>query len=250
MLGATALLIATTFAAGSASAAVYGNFMDPAGTVAYENVSDTNGLFGAPTVSLNSIDFTPVAYSAQCSQCPGGVTTTDTLTMEIQASAGQQISEIAINEGLDFTLQSFDPAGFAGLTVTANVFIDVLEINQASVNNINASVPITFTPTNNGSRTVFGFGIDTGIITGSGLIDLQTVIQNAGGSGEATRVAISFDNTLQVFHNGTGGQAELRKRDADFVSLTINGGNPIPEPGTALLLMGGLAALSNWKRER
>ena len=243
--GTLAFLLVATFA-GSAGAGLYGTYADPLGTVTYENVADVNGLYGAPNVSANSLDFTPVNYEATCSQCPLGATTTDTLTLEIQAAAGQQISEITINEGLDYSLLSFDPAGFASFLVTANVYIDILEINQIPVSNINANVGVDFNASDNIS--VFGQGIDSGIIIGLGSIDLQSVIENAGGSGEATRVAISFDNTLQVFHDGSGGQASLRKRDTDFVSLTINGGNPIPEPGTAILMMGGLAGLAARKR--
>lgn len=253
--GLGALLVAFAFAfafgltglAGQASAALYGDFMDPAGTVAYENVRDNNGLFGAPNVSLNSIDFTPTNYEAQCSQCPGGATTTDILMMDIQAVPGQQISELQVNEGLDYSLQSFDPSGFASFIVTANMFIDIVEINQASVNNISATVPVVFSPSS--TESIFGFGVESGVVTGtSGVIDIAGIIAAAGATGEATRVSISFDNTLQVFHDGSGGQASLRKRDTNFVSMTINGGAPVPEPGTALLLMGGLAALAGRKR--
>lgn len=229
--------------AGTANAALYGDFMDPTGTVSYLNVQDVNGLYGAPSVSLNSLDFTPTNYAAQCSQCPGGATTTDILTLDIQATSGQQISAIEINEGLDYTLQSFDAAGFASATVTGNVFIDITEVNGVAVNGLNASVSVIFSPSNNVS--VFGFGIDSGVILGtSGSIDIAQIIADAGGTGEATRVSLSLDNTLQVFHAGSGGQAQIRKRDADFVSLTINGGNPVPEPTTALLVMGGLAVLA------
>ena len=246
-LGAIALLLVIGIT-GSASAASYGTFMDPTGTVTYENIQDINGLFGAPIVSLNSLDFTPLEYAAQCSLCPFGSQTTDTLTMDIQAEPGQQISEIAINEGLDYTLQSFDTSGYAIVTVVANIFIDITQVNQVNVNGINATVPVIFSPSFN--QTVLGFGIETGIILGtSGSIDIAQIIANAGGSGEATRVSISFDNTLTAFHGGSAGRAEIRKRDTDFVSLTINGGSPVPEPGTALLLLGGLAALASRKRE-
>jgi len=245
-LGAAALLFVTGFA-GGASAASYGNLFDPSGTVSYENIEDIYGLFGAPIVSLNSLDFTPLDYSAQCSVCPSGSQTTDTLTMDIQASPGQQISEIAINEGLDYTLQSFDTSGFASVTVVANIFIDITQVNQVNVNGLSATIPVVFSPSFN--QSVIGFGVETGLILGtSGAIDIAQIIADAGGSGEATRISISFDNTLTAFHDGSGGLAEIRKRDTDFVSLTINGGSPVPEPGTALLLMGGLAALANRKR--
>jgi hypothetical protein len=58
-------------------------------------------------------------------------------------------------------------------------------------------------------------------------------------------VRISLDNTLQAFHVGSGGQASIRKRDADFVSLTVIGTEiGTPEPSTAVLILGGLALLS------
>ena len=234
--------------AGGASAASYGTFVDPTGTVSYENVQDVSGLFGAPTVSLNSLDFTPTNFEALCSVCgPSGATTTDILTLDIQAISGQQISVLSVNEGLDYILQSFTGGGFASVLVTASLFIDITEINGLSVNNINSSVAISYTPSNNVS--VFGTGIDTGILLGTtGAIDIQSIIAAAGATGEATRVSISLDNTLSAFHDGAG-QALIRKRDTDFLSVTINGGNPVPEPSTALLLMGGLAALVHRSRK-
>lgn len=253
---ATAVLLSALLGfAGTAMAASYGDFMDPTGTVSYLNVQDVNGLFGAPSVSLNSLDFTPTNYEAQCSQCPTGATTADILTLDIQTINGQQISEVLISEGLDYALQTFDDAGFAAAIVTANIFIDVLEINGVSVNGISSNAAISFTRTNSqsvtqsNSQSIFGFDIDNGVFTGTRAIDIQQVILGAGAFGEATRVRVSLDNSLQVFHQGAGGQARLRKRDTDFVSLTINGGLPIPEPTTAVLLMGGLAVLAGRRRD-
>jgi hypothetical protein len=242
---ATLTLTALAGFSGAANAASYGNFVDPTGTVSYLNVQDVNGLFGAPSVSLDSLDFTPTTYQAQCTQCPTGVTTSDILTLDILATSGRQIDHLQITEGLDYSIQSFDPAGFASVSVIANVFIDIVGVNGQSVNGINANVPILLTPSNNAS--VFGLGAQaSGVILGNtGLIDLQQILANAGGSGEITQVRVSFDNTLQAFHQGSGGQALIRKRDADFVSLTAVGSViNTPEPSTAILLMGGLALLA------
>lgn len=238
-------LLACLALAGTASAVDYGDFMDPTGTVAYNNVSDVNGLFGAPSVSLNSLDFTPTGFQALCSTglgCPGAASTSDMLTLDIQAVAGQQITEITITEGLDYQLQAFGTGAFASVTVVANVFIDIFEINGVSVNDISQAFSLSYDPAN--SFSVFGpTGIAGGLFSGELTVDIQSILTANAVLGEATGVRISFDNTLQAFHAG-GGQALIRKRDADFVSLTINGGNPVPEPGTALLVMGGLALLA------
>lgn len=256
MTGAVTLLgilllsvLLSVLASAPGFAASYGDLSDPSGTVFYENISDINGLYGAPTVSVNSLDFTPDEFIVNCTQCPGGETTADTITLDIRAVGGQQISEISANEGLNYIIQSFSPAGFAAVQATSTIFVDILEVNGQSINGINASVQMTFDQ--GGIASVSGFGTDSGIFLGAtGAIDIQQIIQDAGGSGEATLVRLSLDNTLQAFHDGSGGQAFLRKRDTDFLSITINGGAPIPEPSTGLLLLGGLTALSARRTRR
>lgn len=245
-LGAT--LVLGLAQAGAVQAASYSDMADPNGTVFYENISDINGLYGAPTVSLNSLDFTPADFTAQCSLCPGGSTTSDTITLDIRATAGQQISELSVNEGLNYNIQSFSPTGFASILAESTIFIDILEVDGQSVNNINASVQMAFTPT--GSASVFGFSSDSGIIIGAtGGIDIAQILAGAGAAGgEATLVRISLDNTLTAFHDGTGGQAFIRKRDTDFLSITVNGGPNVPEPSTAILLLSGLALLSGRRK--
>jgi len=239
---AASILALSAGLAGTATAASYGNFIDPTGTVQYLNVSDLNGLFGAPEASLNSLDFTPTRFNAQCTQCPTGVTVSDTLSLDIQAVPGQRIDLLEISEGLDFTIQSFDPAGFASATVSSNVIIDVIQLDGIAVSGISAVRDILYTPAPN--PTVSGFGTQIGVILGTtSAIDVDSIIAGAGAFGEATRVRISFSNTLQAFHDGSGGQALIRKRDADFVSLTVAVNN-VPEPTTAVLMMGGLALLA------
>lgn len=226
-----------------ASAATYGNFADPTGTVTYVNVRDVNGLFGAPSVSLDSLDFTPTTYQAACTQCPAGVSTSDTLSLDVVAATGRRIDQLEVSEGLDYTLQSFDASGFAVGRVVASLGITLLEINGSPIIPFNANVPVVFTPS--GTMAVNGFGIQSGIILGtSGFIDVDAIVTSAGLSGDVTRLSVAFGNILTAIHDGAGGQAVIRKRDADFVSLTINGASQTPEPTTAVLLMGGLALLA------
>lgn len=244
----TALLFGLVGSSRESTAASYGSFTDPTGTVSYLDVHDLNGLFGAPSVSLDSLDFTPTQFQAVCTQCPAGVSTSDTLSVDVRSIAGKAITQIEITEGLDFTLQSFDSVGFASARVLASVLVNVTELNGVAVSGIGGSVPILFTPSN--LVSVDGFGIQSGIILGgTGFIDIQQLIVSAGFTGDATRISVDFGNTLQAFHDGSLGQASIRKRDADFVSLTVAGGLiQTPEPSTVVLMMGGFAVLAGHRR--
>lgn len=232
-----------------ALAASYGSFNDPTGTVSYLNVSDLNGLFGAPSVSLDSLDFTPTTFEARCTQCTA--TTSDTLSLQIGAVSGKKIDQLEITEGLDYALQSFDPSGLASVSVVASLTIGVVELDGLPVSGISRNVNVVFSPS--GTLGVVGFGISPpdSIITGtSGLIDVDAIITAAGRIGDATRISVQFGNILTATHDGSGGLALIRKRDADFVSLTVDAIAITPEPSTAVLILGGLGVLAGRRRAR
>ena len=73
--GALALALLVNVASDS-NAAYYGNFSSGTGTVSFLDVQDVNGLFGSPTASGNSLDFSPNTFEADCalsgSRSPAG----------------------------------------------------------------------------------------------------------------------------------------------------------------------------------
>lgn len=240
MFSRTALSLAFVLSApGLSSAASYGNFSSPTGTVDFLNVADTNGLYGAPTVSGDSLDFSPNAFEADCAvsaTCPPTPHTVgDTLTLQISANPGNFIEQIQLSEAGDTTLSAFFSA-FASSSVTADVFIDILEVDGNAVNNINDSQQMVFTSGGTFDTNVEGTGSHSW--TGSLLVDLGTIIANAALTGEATLVELSISNTLTAFAED-GAAARIEKKDFDGLAITV-----VPEPGTAILMTLGLMGLS------
>ena len=240
---ALALSVGIAGSASVSSAASYGNFSSPTGTVAFLNVTDLNGLFGAPTASGNSLDFSPNTFEADCAvsaTCPPTPhNVTDTLTFQIDADAGQFIDTIVLSEAGDTTLSSFLNA-FAATTVVANVFIDVLEVNGAPVNGLNGNAQMVFTQ--NGQFETNDEGPGTHIWTGFLSLDVNAVIAGGGGSGKATLVHISLANALTAYA-ASGAAARIEKKDIDGLAITV-----VPEPGTALLFGLGLLGLASTGR--
>ena len=130
----SALLLAS-----SSQATNYGNF--GGSTVDFLNVRDQNALFGAPTVSVDSLDFSPNTFEAICPGpgCPPSpLQVDDTLTLSIDAHTGSFLDDILLTEAGDTVLSSFLNA-FAATSVSATVFIDIFELNGIAVNNINGN---------------------------------------------------------------------------------------------------------------
>lgn len=239
---AFALTVGIVGFAGTASvsnAASYGDFSSPTGTVSFLNVADLNGLFGAPTVSGNSLDFSPNAFEADCAlsaTCPPTPhAVADTLVLEIDAAAGNYIDTINLSEAGDTTLTTFLNA-IAATTVVGDVFVDVLEIDGAPVNGLNGNAQMAF---NQGGQYT-----TSGIWSGFLSIDIDSVIAAGGGSGRATLVRISLANTLTAFAED-GASARIEKKDIDGLAITV-----VPEPGTALLMGLGLFGLAASNRNR
>ena len=228
----------------NALAAAYGNFVGS--TVQFLGVSDLNGLYGAPNDPAgltDTLDFSPSGFEADCFVDPGcppvQTVVSDTLTLQIDANPGSFIDQLLLTEAGDTNLSSFINA-VAATSVTANVFIDVLEIDNLPVNSVNANAAMVFT--NGGAFEHNDEGYGTHLWSGQLLVDLPTVIANAGATGQATLIEISLSNTLTAY-NESGATARIEKKDVDGLAITI-----VPEPGTALLMGLGLAGLASIRR--
>ncbi len=228
---------------GTAYAALYGDYVGS--TVVFEQVTDQNGLYGAPVVSADSLDFNPNSFEAGC-PVHGCVSelVDDTLTFTIQANATHFVEDIILSEAGDFNLSTFVGTDLAVTSIAANVFIDILEIDGVAVNNINANTSMVFT--NAGSfirdQTIDGTGTTSAAWIGGLSIDLDAIIIGAGQTGQATRVTLNINNTLTAFAGGAA-IAFIEKKDFDGLAVTV-----VPEPGTAILMGLGLAGLASIRR--
>lgn len=238
-------IASTLFLVGSAQAALYGDYIGS--TVVFEAVEDQNGLYGAPVVSADSLDFNPNTFEAGCplNSCVSELVD-DTLTFTVQANAGQVVEDILLSEAGDFSLSTFVLDDLAVTSVSASVFIDILEIDGTAVNNINANAAMVFTDSGSYQRAFADLGVGTtsNAWTGALTLDLDSIIAASGLSGQATRVTLNINNTLTAYAGGAA-LAFIEKQDFDGLAVTV-----VPEPGTALLMGLGLAGLASVRRNR
>lgn len=216
----------------------YGTFMGS--TVTYVDVTeDSNSgdslpLFGAPTVSGDTLDFNPVGFSASASGAAGNDITDGNLSFMVVAKPGKAINLLSLNEGGDTTLAGFGTnATFTKVTGTG-----VLNINAVDGVGIGAvSVPfsMTFTPSGGdyGLVTDFGGG-PGGTIAWSGgtSFNLNSILtaNSIPFVGGATKISINLDNTLTALSQA-GTFSLIAKKDFGGLSITVN----VPEPTTLLL---------------
>ena len=225
------------------------NYGDFAGdTVVYLQVTedansagDVPPLFGQPTVSGDSLDFNPVGFNASATGASGVDITDGNLAFGIEAKDLHIIDTIQFSEAGDTTLAGLGTNN-TRTVITSEVFIDILEIDGVSVNQINIQDQLVFTPSNGD----YLLGTDGGggpfyqvDWQGNLTVDLTQALIDRGISFNfgVTRATLNLDNTLVALtENGT--QAFIAKKDADGLTITVN----IPEPATWGLALIGLAA--------
>lgn len=205
-------------------------------SVSEDSPTDATPLFGAPTVSGDSIGFNPTQFGSFSSN--GGSDITDgTLQMDIRANSGFSIPFFNITERGDYSLIVRNSTGVASASVGLALFIRVSEVNGSPLSTpVTFSGNGTFTPSG-GSFTLTGLGTQLlQTFNGSISVDLNTLLANAGVNGQATRIQVSLNNVLTTVTT-QGGRASIQKKQFDGVSITI------PAPGAAALMgMGMLAA--------
>lgn len=236
-------------------------------SISFTNIQETSNLgdpelppagagtccFGQPTGSGDSLLFFPTDFVAQASGAGGFDSTGAQLQVLLTATQpAATIDQIFISEYGDATL--IGPAGTGGTGAFASMagFVTVLEINGIAVAPIivgfnaggasDPGVTAAFTPVAIGDGTyVRPTYIGTTLWNGKVIIDLESVVPGA------TKVELSLDNDLYAYSELAGNSAKIQKKVVDGPSIVIG---VIPEPGTFMLLGGGLLAMAIRARNR
>jgi hypothetical protein len=236
----SSVVLATVSSAVFAAPINHGTFVGA--TVQYIDVTEDSatdpvpagGIFGAPTVTGDSMDFDPNNFAATATGANGTDTTDVNLKFNIESLGSNVINTVMFSESGDVSLSGFSNDAFA--SVKANVHMEIYEVNGNPVTEINLPPQaMIFTP-NNGEYQLSSLGGPNfgSSWTGKLLVSLAPYL-NAGEF--ATGVSVSLDNTL-VALSQDGTTSFIQKKDTDAVTITTN----IPEPTTSAIAL--IASLS------
>jgi hypothetical protein len=213
-------------------------------TVWFRAISEDSGtdplpLYGAPSVSGNSIDFNLVSFNSFSAGALGNDLTDGALTMMIEAKPGNFIPKILYEESGDFTLIGFGTDATLA-SVVATFFIDINEVDGNALNPpVNLQVNMQISPSSGVYQlaTLGGGPFQQGNWAGSLMIDVEQALMDAGESfaNGATKVTVTLDNKLATLSED-GTSAFIAKKDFGGTTITI-----VPEP--SCMALAGMALL-------
>jgi len=240
----------------------------------YVNVTEDTGateplpLFGAPTVTGDSMDFNPVGFDATSTGVASDITDSNLVFM-VTAKSGSRIRSITLNESGDTTLAGNVMPGSMGTAsaVFGSGVLDIHEVDFTGINHISVPFSFTFNP----SGGTYFLGTDGGggptfntNWTGSVTLDIEAILIANGFTippgtidpdGGATKISLDLDDTL-VAVSQQGTESVISKKDFGLRTVRANvptepgvGVEPIPEPTTiALAAFAALGLLVAYRR--
>jgi hypothetical protein len=235
-------------AASQAASINYGDFAGA--TVMYTQVTESSitdpvPLFGAPTVSGDSIDFTPVDFAASSQLHVPAVDQTDGhLVFGVMANPLATIKNINFEEGGGLTVGGFG-TNMTFVDVSAVGNIDIFQVDGVNISKLTIPIDLKFSFGNNGTSDngewhLVPQGFVNGAWTGSQLVDITGYLHTHGYPNAigATKIQVAIDNKLYA-QSEIEGTATIDKKDFGGLSVTVN----IPEPATLSLLVFGFVGL-------
>ena len=252
--GLSLILASSMFAEGSISTN-YGNY--EATKVWYNQVSESTdeGAYGSPIVTGDSLTFTPLGVKAE-SAGGGAQTNTAMVNFDVQAKAGKYINGFVLSEEGDFSMWGASGTDATYVDVTADFTVVIYEVDGVAIGPVTESFSLTFSPKADGS---FEFLTDGGGSApafnpyqaewiGTMYIDLGDILDNnsisyAAGGG-ATLASVDVANILTAgSEDGTSSFIQKKYQSQFTVTSDV-----IPEPASALLIVGSTTFLAFFRR--
>ncbi len=242
--------LATFFLASAAQAAImYGDFSDiPPGGVMYLDVEESSfsntlppGLYGAPTITGNLLDFDPSAFGISSSDGASDLIDGQ-LNFTLMALPGAGITGFSIVEGGDFSFSGITPSAGTFVSASAGATVSILEVDGVAlptpISLFASDTFVTDYPTTGGAPS-------TGLLPWSlvTFVDLGSAIPFPFTEG-ATKIEVAINNQLNTATAGPGNTAAIAKKDFKIIPVGDLTPNAVPEPASLLgmtMLMVGMS---------
>lgn len=221
-IAAGAFLVAQAFSGAASAASV-----TLSGTSVYFTFDDAlMGLFGQPTLSGDSLSFTPVNFSATSANGEGYELTDNTVNVQMTVHDGYSFLSVDLTERGDYMLLG----GGAMANVAGQV--RVFDVNDPMMDTITSIGP---------SAAMDQTGISTHPWAAASSTDLST--WNGTKS-----VNVTFQNLLVSLTNGPSSLAYVDKKFSGLTATTATV-TPVPEATSSAMMLAGLG-LIGWQLRR
>ncbi len=233
-LGAHAAVITT----------IYGNYFGS--TVEYQNVreaSSAGALFGAPSiVDDDTLLFSPTNFISQPDLPSLSEILDSQARFTVCAKPGEFIPQLLFEEDGVVTLDG-DIDATAMASVGAAIFYHIREIDGVAVDGPSAKLNMTINPSG-GMFSIASNGLLNNVAwAGSTLINFdQVILDHPNFAGRATKIEITFDNTLATMNFGES----LARIQKNGIRISV------PEAASSLLCLSAasLGGCLWWGRRR